>query len=81
MLHRCASIFKLNKKYFFDTLIQNILVLILRMNNLRGDPTDISANKKTLAMPLCRVERSASVCEEARSLADLCCPEDTLSLN
>ena len=35
-------------KYFLDTLIQKIIIYIIKLNNFRGDLTDISAKKEAL---------------------------------
>ena len=43
-----ASFFKIELNVFLDTLIQKIFIKIMKINNFRGELTDISAIKEAL---------------------------------
>ena len=49
-----AVVFKIKCIYFLDTLILKIIFLITKLNNFRGDLSDISAKTATLIIGHCK---------------------------
>ena len=44
-----AFVFKIKKKYFLETYIRKIFFQMMKINNFRREPTDISAKKEALS--------------------------------
>ena len=51
-------LFSKSNKTFLDTLIQKIFFQIIKINNFRGDLTDISAKKEALESTTGRIKNA-----------------------